>query len=88
MMGPIARAYYTADKERLTEFVDVVKSGFGNGRQDDAAIGLRNWLLRPGVSHERTEIYRKTETALKAFLEFTPMDKIYETRQELFPIPE
>lgn len=88
LLGPIARAYYTADRERLREFIYVVKTGFGNGRKDDAAIALRNWLLRVNVPHERTEIYRKTESALKAFLESQPIEKVYETRQELFPIPE
>lgn len=87
-LGPIARAWYTADRTRIHEFVEVVKTGFSNGRKDDAAIALRNWLLRSGVSHERFEVYRKTESALFAFLKHESLDKVYETKTELFPIPE
>lgn len=86
-LGPVARAYYTAENLRLQEFVEVVRTGFGNGRKDDAAIALRNWLLRAGVSHERNEVYRKTESALYAFLNQQSLDKVYETKTELFPIP-
>jgi hypothetical protein len=87
-LGPVARAWYTADHERLLDFVDVVKSGFSNGRKDDAAIALRNWLLRPNVPHERTKVYRKTEAALYAFLNNQSLDKVYETKTELFMIQE
>lgn len=98
VLAVIARAYYLRGmKDRVKEFAEVLKTGLpSNPRKDGAAIQLRNWLLtklvggrkRTRLSPGATQIYAKTESALMHFLDENNPDKLYGTREELFPIPE
>ncbi len=86
----MARASYTADRDRIREFAEVLRSGMPKGNADSAAVTFRNFynrLTSTGSNSVRMVIYRKAESALKAFLEFKPLTKIYEVSSELFPMP-
>src|SRR5437870_5147015 len=72
----IARAFYTAERERLTRFAEVLASGTAERVDGEASvIMLRNWLLErspihgkgKAISHQ-VAVYGKTERALSAFL--------------------
>lgn len=86
----VARAYYSEDRGRLREFVNVLVSGIPKSEDDTAAILLRTWLLinrqaRDGASV--LEVYQKTQRALRAFLDREPIKRLYRAREEQFPIP-
>lgn len=93
----LARAYYTQNRERIKEFASILISGLPKHiRQDAAVIALRNYLqdaLTVGKRKVRVNvpghlIYAKVESALIAFLAHEPLDKLYGTSEELFPLPE
>lgn len=88
----VARAWYTVDRERLVEFCQVLCDGVTESRENFAAQRLRNWLQLStggsGTSSQRNIIYRKTESALRAFLERRDITKLYEVSREEFPLPE
>lgn len=87
----IARAYYTQDRDRLKEFGQVLFSGITNSHDDDAAIVLRNWLMRldtQGVRARSDAIYRKVERALQLFLAGERVRNLIEAKEEIFPLPE
>lgn len=87
----IARASYTQNKERLIHFAHVIISGMPEGEDDKAAIIFRNWLVRlesQNVRAARDVIYRKCERALNAFLKKEQLQTLYESHEELFPLPE
>jgi hypothetical protein len=45
--------------------------------------------MRTGATRVRQDVvYRKTERALRAFLDRDPLATLYEAATELFPLPE
>jgi hypothetical protein len=98
VLAVIARAYYTRGvRDRLQEFADVLRTGLpGSTKKDGAAIQLRNWILDKLTTGRRGSrlrppanmVYAKTESALRYFLDEYNPDKLYGTKEELFPIPE
>lgn len=98
-LAPIARAYYTVDINLLTRFCEILSigmSGEGIGSKDTAAVVLRNWLLAgrdKGLSAraygDRFAIYKKTEVALRAFVNGESIQRLGQmsTDIELFPLP-
>lgn len=91
VMAPIARAWYTEDRLRLQKFADVLYQGLATRKGDLSVIKLRDYLLQlPGIGGDQMqkEIYSMTETALKAFLDRTNLEKLTPTKEELFPLPE
>jgi hypothetical protein len=90
VMAPLARAWYTHDRERLQKFADVLYSGLATRKGDLSVILLRDYLLQlPGIGGDQMqkEIYAKTESALRAFLDKTNLTKLVATKEELFPFP-
>jgi hypothetical protein len=91
VLAPVARAWFTQDKERLAEFVHVLMTGqTENGKKDYMAQQLRDYLLRSLSKKSRPHdevIYSKVERALLAFLKGEQTLKLYEATTELFPIP-
>lgn len=90
----VARAWYKkANRERLREFGDVMMSGLPRKlKADKAAIQLRNWLIRhrrhgQSLRSSQADTYAKAERALASFLAGEPLEKLYATSEELFPIP-
>jgi hypothetical protein len=90
--APIARAWYTADRERLRQFRDQLSTGMIAGEADSAIAILRNAFIASRASPRNREgrwiAYAKTESALKAFLDHRPLKLLREASAELFPIPE
>ncbi len=98
----ISRAYYKrpaeCTRERCREFGTVLTTGLCRAtKQDSAAIHLREWLRenfsrgkrqkKSGAPLSPAMVYAKTETALDLFLRHEPVEKLRETRNELFPLP-
>lgn len=84
-----ARASYHDDLYRIEEFLEVIKSGIVTSDADSAAVRLRDYCRstsKSGSRDGRVEMYRRTESALHAFLRRKPMSKLYGTEKELFPI--
>lgn len=91
VQGPVARAWYTEDLGRLAEFLKVVKAGTSIRPEDQAAAKLALHLARVRgtlSSKERSQIYRRTESALKNFLRGKQIMQLSEVKSEQFPIPE
>lgn len=86
----IARAYYSADHDRLVEFGRMLGAGVV---PDDGAVGvvlLRQFLADNSSASRQTRLarYAKTERALVAFLNREPISRLYAASQEHFPLPE
>ncbi len=97
VFAPVARAYYTQDRELLQRFTQVVSTGFSESADESAAIVLRNYLIAgrdKGLSArsygDRYHIYKKTEVALKAFLKGERIQRLghHVLEAELFLLPE
>jgi hypothetical protein len=101
VLAAVCRAFYhfkdTEERlERLRHFVKVLNDGLGDQHRDRAAIKLRNMLLdettgqsksRMNTGYAREEVYRKTEKAIQHFMREEAIEKLYEAREELFPLP-
>ena len=86
----VARAWYSASEERLTEFCEVLRSSMARRDADKTVVLLRNYLCG-GAGWERRnrrERYAKIERALLAFLRDETMARLSAATQELFPLPE
>lgn len=88
----VARAFYHVDHNRLAEFCETLREGVSEHRENFAALRLRNWLqassFGTGSSSQRRTIYRKSESAVRAFVDRRDITKLYEAGGEEFPIPE
>lgn len=86
----VARAYYSADLDRLEAFCQVLSSGMATHQDDAPAALLFAYLLRTGGggADRSADRYAKTERALWAFLHGEPLTKLYAATQEMFPLPE
>ena len=92
VMAPVARAYYTANHERLRQFGEILSEGkYQDFNKDEAALKLRNYLIklvRPDRGKlERKSLYRKSAFALQNFLAKKSCPRISEIVSEPFPIP-
>jgi len=88
----VARAYYSADHDRLIHFCRVLRSGMGTTGADHVVLLLRNFLLqchRSGNGQATRSVrYAKTEWALTAFLDGRDVKRLCCSTYELFPLPE
>jgi len=93
VIAPIARAWYSQNRKKLTEFAAIVSSGMSTNVDASPVIVLRNYLITSGDMmrelHTRVKVYRKTEQALRAFLDREQWTKFprREAEFELFLIP-
>lgn len=95
VMAPVARAFYTQERERLIRFAEVIGVGIADQPGDGPAAILRNWLLSASNNvrafKDRRLIYRKSEVALDAFLRgekiTRPVLAGKQLHEELFAIP-
>jgi len=86
----IARASYSRPPEKLAHFCTILKTGLVTNPDDRAAIAIRDWLIHTKIANSpsgRRDQYARVERALKAFLDGEPLQKIYPTKEELFPLP-
>jgi hypothetical protein len=86
----IARAWYSADRERIAAFCEVLVGGMARREADRPAVLLWQFLLgRPaGGRAQRLERYAKTERALLAYLRGEAITRLYAATCELFPLPK
>ena len=75
----MARAWYSADRERVAAFCKVLVGGMAQREADRPAVLLWQFLLgRTGGSRAyRLERYAKTERALLAYLKNQPITRLY-----------
>lgn len=86
----IARAWLAGEDElRLREFQEILKTGLTTSKGDYSAVMLRNFLLstKGSASHCGMQRYRKTQNAIRYFLDRSHCVKLYGTEKDLFPIP-
>jgi hypothetical protein len=86
----MARAWYTQDKDRVMEFGRVMSTGESEGKKDNAAIKLRNWLQSckiNGTVPDRFDVYFKAQSAMRAFLAKKSITKLYVSSKEHFMLP-
>lgn len=88
----VARAYYHADRTRLEEFCNVMKTGITtspDANQDSGAVvfyrHLMNTRKNAGQAME-VERYRKGQSCLQYFLARIPMTKVYGTDEDIYPV--
>ena len=91
VLAVVAQAYLTgADRTRLIEFGELMLTGDKKSDRDKAGILLREWLWakasKRGGSDAQLEVYRKAQRALFNFLRGLPLEKLYETREQMFPM--
>ena len=91
--GIIARAWYSADRDRLEEFINILKTGHApNINTDSAATKLRDFVMSNKITRggtgARIRIAARVESALVAFLQYRPLTALREISEEAFPIPE
>ncbi len=88
--GVVARAYYSADHERLGHFCNVLSTGIGrNG--DGTVVSLWKALVQQefgGGRKARERAFHVTERALSAYLKGERLSKLFPAKKELFPLPE
>jgi len=90
VLAVIARAYYyPVDRERLIQFINVLRDGLPESKDDVAALLLRNWMIvgeNRGHNPSRPEVYKKAERALSHFLKRKQIRALYPATEELFPL--
>jgi hypothetical protein len=87
----IARAWYSADVNKLIRFCEVLKTGIIADQKESVIVLLRDSITIADVSHKTGNIraqYGRTERALRAFLNGESLSRIYPVSEELFPLPD
>lgn len=92
VQAAIASAWFTEDRERLERFKYLLANGVDAAADESAAIRLRDFLLTThltvGGSAQRQELFVRTCTALRAFLEGRGLSRLYCLHSSVFPIPD
>lgn len=89
--GVLARAWYSADPERLREFADALRNHRCGENAGDPIRLLFDYLIKTASGHARAsrqEAYNKTERALSAWLNGERLTRLCASERELFPLPE
>lgn len=90
-VGSVASAWFTQDRDCLDRFKQLICDGVGAERHETAAITLRDFLLTSpllnGGNRARQEIFVRSCTALRAFLDRRPLSKLYARPEAVFDIP-
>ena len=88
----IAAAWFTQNTELLCQFKDQFSSGVVTCEADIAAIKLRTFMLTSkstrGGREARADLFVRSCTALRAYVERRPISKLYSTPEALFNIPD
>lgn len=88
----LGRARYTVEIESLDRFAQVLVTGIPRAG-DESIIRLRDYILNARRAKGRNrklrdDLYAKTETTLRDWLEGTEQLRLFGSRKELFPLPE
>lgn len=88
----IASAWFTQSHVDLNRFKSLLHSGVGANPEEGAAIKLREFLLttplNQGGTEAREELFMRSCTALRAFLEGRSITKLYCRKDARFPMPD
>lgn len=88
----IAAAWFTQSHFDLHRFKELLHSGVGASESETAAIKLREYLLTTrvtgGGNEARQELYLRSSTAIRAFVEGRGLAKLYCRPDARFPIPD
>lgn len=91
VLAVVTQAYYCdANRERLKEFGQILLDrAMVSNQEDYSAVLLRAWLNSPrqGGVGSAGVVYRKTQRALYSFLKKAIIQKLYESPEQLFPLP-
>lgn len=90
VMAAIATAWFTCDRERLAQFCSLLVSGVASDASDQAAIRMRDFLIKKQYGQgeaARNDMFLKSCSALRAFLDGRPISKLYATNDHAFPLP-
>lgn len=91
-VGAVASAWFTQDRDMLLRLKHLVATGAGADRDEQAAIKLRDWLLTTHLSSSgvdgRQEIFKRSCTAIRAFIDGRPLAKLYCREDAAFTIPD
>lgn len=92
VLAPVARAFYSVDQNVLVRFCEVVATGMADRKGDGPAVVLRKGrdkALSARAGKDRYAIYKKTELALKAFLDGDSIQRLGQLQldAELYQIP-
>lgn len=92
VFAAIASAWFTENRELLSEFKEHFASGVITSEADVAAIKLRTFMLTTnktrGGREARADLFLRSCTALRAYLERRPLQKLYASPDSVFPIPD
>ena len=86
----VARAWYSADLEKLRRFCEVLRTGMRSGEDESVIILLRDYLSgcdqREGLGQFRDQ-YGKVERALNAYLNGRSLSVLRPCQAEMFLLP-
>jgi len=87
----IARAWYSADREKLESFCRMLTTGVTESPDDAVIVRLRDQLMEVnevrGIKVQQ-ELYGKVERALLAWIDHENLIALRPVSQEHFPLPE
>lgn len=90
--GVVARAYYSADLCRLERFGRALADTIGT---DDAQAGDRSARMLTKIIEASSNggaasisLYLKAQNVLRAYLDHRDLQKVYETKEDLFPLAD
>lgn len=88
----IARAYYHTEPAKLERMSMVYRDQIEHADARPADKTIRNlermFLQSKGNSRNRTVLYRKSQNAVRHYLDGKVLDRIHEAYDDLFPLPQ
>jgi hypothetical protein len=88
----ISSAWFTQDIDRLKRFKLVFGEGMDATRDEQAALKLRAFMqatkITTGGMSQRQEIFMRSCTAIRAFLDGRQISRLYANHSDAFPIPD
>lgn len=92
VQAAIASAWFSQDRERIARFKYLLVNGVDAAAEESAAIRLRDFLMTTHVTaggqSERQQLFLRTCTALRAFIEGRGLSKLHCRADAAFKIPE
>jgi hypothetical protein len=89
-VAAIAAAWFTQDRDRIAHFRSILATGGVADPSEHAAIRLRDYLMKKQYGQgeaARNDLFLKSCSALRAFLEGRGLTKLYVTNDNVFPLP-
>lgn len=89
LWAAVASAWYTEERERLSEFMLVMFSGETKSNKDTAAIRLRDHINQGkygGGSPARNDLFLRCCGAIRYFIAGKHLSKLYATADHAFPL--